>query len=50
MNPVFTLNYPELQVAEKLNALFPKTKGFSTLIPLSSQQKGYDLALMRRTT
>lgn len=50
MNLVFTLNYLELQVAEKLNSLFQKTKGFSTLIPLSSQQKGYDLALMRRTT
>lgn len=48
MNPVFTLNYPELLVAEYLQKHFPKNQGYSVLIPLSGQQKGYDLALMRR--
>lgn len=50
MNPVFTLNYPEFLVAEFLQAHFPTTKGNSILIPLSAQQKGYDLAVMRRTS
>lgn len=49
MNPIFTLNYPELLIAERLQTLFPKADGYSTLIPLSSQQKGYDIALMHRT-
>ena len=48
MNPIFTLNYPELLVAEHLQANFPKRKDYSVLIPLSAQQKGYDLALMHR--
>lgn len=49
MNPVFTLNYPELLVAESLQKHFPPTSGHSVLIPLSAQQKGYDIAVMRRT-
>lgn len=49
MNPVFTLNYPELLLSNQLQTLFPKSNGYSTLIPLSSQQKGYDIALMHRT-
>lgn len=49
MNPVFTLNYPELLVAEALQKLFKPASNYSVLIPLSAQQKGYDLALMRRT-
>lgn len=47
MNPVFTLNYPELAVAEYLQKVFKKTAGYSVLIPLSGQQKGYDIALLR---
>lgn len=50
MNPVFTLNYPELLVAEALQKHFKPASGYSVLIPLSAQQKGYDLALMRRTS
>jgi len=49
MNPVFTLNYPELLVATYLRKHFPASAGYSTLIPLSAQQKGYDLAVLRRT-
>lgn len=49
MNPVFTLNYPELMVAESLQKHFTSASGYSVLIPLSAQQRGYDLAVMRRT-
>lgn len=48
MNPIFTLNYPEFLIAEHLKKLFSKADGYSILIPVSSQQKGYDIALMRR--
>lgn len=50
MNPIFTLNYPELLVAEYLQKHFVKKAGYSVLVPLSGQQKGYDLALMRRNS
>ena len=50
MNPVFTLNYPELLVAEALQKCFKPADGYSVLIPLSAQQKGYDLAIMQRKT
>ena len=49
MNPVFTLNYPELLVATYLQKQLPQAAGYSVLIPLSAQQKGYDLAALRRT-
>ena len=49
MNPVFTLNYPELLVATYLQQHFSTKSGYSVLLPLSAQQKGYDLALVRRT-
>ena len=49
MNPVFTLNYPELVVASYLQKQLVRTAGYSVLIPLSTQQKGYDLAALRRT-
>lgn len=48
MNPIFTVNYPEFVVADYLTKQFPKKSGYSVLIPASSQQKGFDLALMRR--
>ncbi|BAL23683.1 hypothetical protein [Azoarcus sp. KH32C] len=50
MNPIFTLNYPELAAAECLQKHFPKKDGYSVLIPLSGQQKGYDLALLKGNT
>lgn len=49
MNPIFTLNYPESVVAERLTDNFAKTAGHSVLVPATPQQKGFDLALMRRT-
>lgn len=48
MNPIFTLNYPEFLIAEHLKKLLSKADGYSILIPVSSQQKGYDIALMHR--
>ncbi len=48
MNPIFALNYPELVVAEYLQAKFTKGTEHGVLIPLSGQQKGFDLALTRR--
>lgn len=50
MNPVFTLNYPELLVAETLQQHFKPKDGYGILVPLSVQQKGYDLALLCRST
>ncbi len=49
MNPIFTVNYPELLVATFLQQHFSTKNGYSVLLPLSAQQKGYDLALVRRT-
>ena len=48
MNPVFSLNYSEFLVADHLQNLFRKKEGYSLLLPLSGQQKGYDIALMHR--
>ncbi|MEK6645672.1 MAG: hypothetical protein AABY84_03235 [Candidatus Firestonebacteria bacterium] len=45
MNPIFTLPYSEYAVAMALRKHFKKKDQFSILIPLSRQQKGYDLLL-----
>lgn len=45
MQPVFTLQYAEYMVAEKLNDIFKK---YSVFIPLSSQEKGIDMMLYNR--
>ena len=47
MEPVFTLPWPEFYLADRLQAKFPKSRGYSLLIPISRQEKGYDLALMK---
>jgi hypothetical protein len=49
MNPIFTLNYPEALVADYLKDHFGTKKRHSVLIPLSAQNKGYDLALVHHT-
>lgn len=46
MDPVFTLQWPEFVVAERLQQMLPKNEGYSVLIPLSRQEKGIDLAIM----
>jgi hypothetical protein len=48
MDPVFTLQWPEFLVAERLQSLLPKKDGYSVLIPLSRQEKGVDLVIHRR--
>ena len=47
MDPVFTLQWPEFVVAERLRKLLPTKNGYSVFIPLSRQEKGIDLVLLR---
>jgi len=48
MDPVFTLQWPEYLLTQELQRLFPKSKHYSVLIPTSRQEKGIDLALIRK--
>ena len=48
MDPVFTLQWPEFLLAEQLSRSFPKAKHYAVLIPTSRQEKGIDLALVRK--
>jgi hypothetical protein len=48
MEPVFTLQWPEFKVAQKLQKLLPQKDGYSILVPLSRQEKGIDLAVLHR--
>ncbi len=48
MDPVFTLQWCEFLVAQELQRLFPKSKHYSVLVPTSRQEKGIDLALVRK--
>lgn len=48
MDPVFTLQWPEFLLANRLQKLLPKSKGFSVLVPASRQEKGIDLAIIRK--
>lgn len=47
MEPVFTLQWPEFVVAQRLQKLLPRKDGYSVLIPLS-RQEGIDLAVLHR--
>jgi hypothetical protein len=49
MDPVFSLPYSEYVVAERLRNQFTKANGYSIYIPVSRQEKGVDLALIRNT-
>jgi len=49
MEPVFTLQWPEFVVAERLQELLPRKDGYSVFIPLSRQEKGIDLVVHRRS-
>ena len=49
MEPVFTLQWPEFVVAERLQSLLPRKDGYSVFIPLSRQEKGIDLAVLHRS-
>jgi hypothetical protein len=48
MDPVFTLQWSEYVLAERLQSALPKADGFSVWIPLSRQEKGVDLAVLRK--
>ena len=48
MEPVFTLQWPEFVVAQRLQKLLPRKEGYSILIPLSRQEEGIDLAVLHR--
>jgi hypothetical protein len=48
MEPVFTLQWSEFVVAQKLQKLLPQKDGYSILVPLSRQEKGIDLAVLHR--
>lgn len=48
MDPVFTLQWPEFVLANRLQKLLPKTEGYSVLIPTSRQEKGIDLAVLKK--
>jgi hypothetical protein len=48
MDPVFTLQWPEFLLANRLQRLFPKGQGYSVMIPTSRQEKGIDLALLKK--
>lgn len=47
IDPVFTLSWPEAVVANAINRLLPKTKGYSVWVPTSRQQAGVDLVVGR---
>jgi hypothetical protein len=51
MEPIFTLPWPEFVIAEKLQELLRKklkpNEEISILIPLSRQEKGIDLAILK---
>lgn len=49
MEPVFTLQWPEFVIAQRLQSLLPRKDGYSVLVPLSRQEKGIDLAMLHRT-
>jgi len=49
MDPVFTLQWPEFLLANRLQKQLPKSQGYSVLVPASRQEKGIDLAVLRKT-
>lgn len=48
MDPVFTLQWPEFIVSERIQKLCPRSEGYSVYIPLSRQEKGVDIAILHR--
>lgn len=48
MDPVFTLQWPEFVLAHRLQLLLPKKDGYSLLIPMSRQEKGIDLGILKK--
>jgi len=48
MEPVFTLQWPEFVIAERLQSLLRRKDGYSVLVPLSRQEERIDLAVLHR--
>lgn len=48
MEPIFTLPYSEFCVAQQLARLLPASLGYSLYAPVSRQQPGVDLVIVRR--
>lgn len=48
MDPVFTLQWPEFLLASRLQKALQKSQGYSVLIPVSRQEKGFDLAIIKK--
>lgn len=48
MDPVFTLQWPEFVLAQRLQKALPKKEGYSLMVPLSRQEKGIDLAILKK--
>jgi hypothetical protein len=48
MDPVFTLQWPEFILVNRLQRLLPKSQGFCVLVPASRQEKGIDLAVVKK--
>ena len=49
MEPVFTLQWPEFVVAQRLQSLLPRKEGYCVLVPLSRQEEGIDIAVLHRS-
>lgn len=48
MDAIYTIPYPEFCVAQQLSRLLPGSRGYSLFAPLSRQERGVDLMLVRR--
>ena len=48
MDPVFTIQWPEFLLADRLSKLLPKSRGYSVMVPTSRQEKAVDLAVVRK--
>lgn len=48
MDPIFTIQWPEFLLANRLQRLLPRSEGFSVFVPVSRQKKGIDLAIIRK--
>lgn len=48
MDGIYTIPYPEFCVAQQLSKLLPAKQGYSLFAPLSRQERGVDLVIVRR--
>jgi hypothetical protein len=48
LEPIFTIPWPEFVVAEKLQNNLLRRDGYSIFVPLSRQEKGIDLAILKK--